>query len=134
MGKTLDELRALLHDRQVSREIRVENIFHAHMTQNRRQPLFRRDFRRQAELLAPCRAHGGRNLHHRHRVRIVQRFEYLVRIVALTKRRHRQGVMHWPHSEQSAASILRPLATLTVVRLPVPITSHTPRFCTLSQT
>ncbi len=59
------------------------------MTQNRRQPLFRRDFRRQAELLSPCRAHSGRNLHHRHRVRIVQRFEYLVRIVALTKRRHR---------------------------------------------
>ena len=34
MGETLDELRALLHDREVSREIRVKNIFHAHMTQN----------------------------------------------------------------------------------------------------
>ena len=87
MRKALNKLAALLHDGKVGGKVGVEHIVEAQLAQRRRHALRRCKRAVQPKLLRPCRTHGGRDLHHRHNARIVDRVIDPARIIALAQRR-----------------------------------------------
>ena len=125
MRQLFQELAALLHDREVGGEVRVEDVIEAHDVQRGGKTLDRRFLRLHAERLAPCGADRRRDLHDGDLVRILQGRQHAVGIVALLQGadramrdalaaqralgflqmidlgnvhgRHRAGVDHVPH-------------------------------------
>ena len=87
--KLLQELRSLLHDGEVCREIRVEDIVEAHDPEGRRQALHRRLLRREAEFLAPGGTDGRCDLRDHDLLRILQGLQHPIRVVPLPERTHR---------------------------------------------
>ena len=87
-----EELAALLHDGQVGAIVGVEHVVKAQRLQRGDQTAGRRLFAGQAQFLAPCRAHGGSDLHDGHLVGIVERAaqaQQAMTVVALAQRAHR---------------------------------------------
>ena len=88
VGKTVDELTALLHDGQVGGEIGVEHIVEAHGLQSRDHTLRRGKLGVEVIVLRPGAAHGGRHLHHGDALRIGQRVEHLAGVIVLLQAAH----------------------------------------------
>ena len=86
MREALDKLAALLHDREVGGEVRVEHVVKAQRAQRGGHLSDRRLLVREAQLLRPRRAHGGRHLHDGGDLRILQRRRDLGGVVAHRER------------------------------------------------
>lgn len=89
MLQAVEELRALLHDREVRAEVRVEDFVEAEEMQGR-DHLSRDDGARlHAEGIAQGDAHGWRDLHDDVLLRVLKRVEDLLRVVLLDERARR---------------------------------------------
>ena len=84
-GQTLQKFASFLHDGEVGGEIRIENVVYAHAAERRNEAFGGGKFAGKAEALAPCGAHGGRNLHHGDLFGIGERVQNLIRIVPLAQ-------------------------------------------------
>ena len=82
----VQELGAFLHDRQIGAERGVEHIVKAQPPQRRHNAVHGGLLRRQAQVLAPGGAHGGRDLHHGDLVGVGNGVKRLAGVVALAQR------------------------------------------------
>ena len=79
------KLAALLHDGEVSGEVRVEDVVEAEHAQSSDETVDRRLFAREAEGLAPSSTHGGSNLHDDDLVRVGESVEDALGVITLAK-------------------------------------------------
>ena len=86
MGEAVDKLAGLLHDREVSGEIRVEHIVKADLLERGDHALVGGVLGVEVVVLSPRRAHGGRHLHDGDLLGIGQRVEDLAGVVVLLQR------------------------------------------------
>ena len=83
--ETRKKLAALLHDGEVGREVRVEDVVEAEHAQGCDETVDRRLLAREAEGLAPGRTHGGSNLDDDDLVGVGEGVENALGVVALAK-------------------------------------------------